>query len=253
MEKTVLPAGREIILTAFLVLFLSGVASASYPLVTDDTGTQGTGKYQLEVNAEYANDSGNTDTMFTSILSAGVRGDMDIVLTAPYHFLSEKEETGRRVRHNGLSDITIEAKWRFYEKEDTSLAVKPGVWLPTGDADKELGDGRPGYSIFFIVQKEKEPFTLLINLGYIRNRMELRDILHASFAAEYAATKRLTVVGNIAIETNPDRDSVVSPAFLISGVIYSVSKDFDLDCGIRTGLTRAEADYGLLAGLTYRF
>jgi hypothetical protein len=37
------------------------------------------------------------------------------------------------------------------------------------------------------------------------------------------------------------------------GVIYSVSEDFDLDCGTKAGLTRAEADYGLLAGLTYRF
>jgi hypothetical protein len=253
MQNTVLIAGREIVLTAFLVLFLSGVATASHPLITDDAGTEGTGKYQLEVNAEYANDSGNTDTALTSILSAGIRENMDIVLTAPYHFLSEKEETGSRVRHSGLSDITVEAKWRFYEKADMSLAVKPGVSLPTGDADRELGYGRPGYSIFFIAQKEKKPFILFINLGYVKNRMELRDILHASFAAEYAATKRLTVAGNIGIETNPDRDSDVSPAFLIGGVIYSVSEYFDLDCGIKTGLTRAEADYGLLAGLTYRF
>jgi hypothetical protein len=253
MRNTVLIAGREIVLTAFLVLFLSGMASASLPLITDDTGTQGTGKYQLEMDAEYANDSGNTDTALTSILSAGVRENIDIVLTAPYHFLSEKEDTGSRVRHNGLSDITVEAKWRFYEKEDRSLAMKPGVSFPTGDADRELGDGKPAYSIFFIAEKEKELFTLLINLGYIKNSVELRDVLNASLAVEYAATKRLTVVGNIGVGTNPDRDSDVSPAFLIGGVIYGVSEDFDLDCGIKTGITKAEADYGLLAGLTYRF
>jgi Putative MetA-pathway of phenol degradation len=253
MRKTILSAGRGIAVTALFFLFLSGAAFASHPLITDDPGTQGTGKYQLEVNGEYNNASGDTDTKLTAILSAGVRENIDIVLTAPYHFLSEKEESGSRIRHNGLSDITLEAKWRFYEKEGTSLALKPGVSLPTGDEAKGLGDGRPGYSVFFIAEKEKEPFTLLINLGYIRNRLELRDILHASFAAEYAATKRLTVVGNIGIETNPDRDSNISPAFLIGGVVYNLYENFDLDCGIKTGLTRAEADYGLLAGLAYRF
>jgi hypothetical protein len=32
-------------------------------------------------------------------------------------------------------------KWRFYEKDGLSFAIKPGIILPTGEEDKGLGDG----------------------------------------------------------------------------------------------------------------
>lgn len=44
--KRVLPVIAAVVLT-------SGTAFAAHPLITDDTGTQGQGKFQLEVNGEW--------------------------------------------------------------------------------------------------------------------------------------------------------------------------------------------------------
>ena len=236
-----------------VVLLWSGLAFAAHPLITDDTGTQGKGKFQFEVNGEYVNDNGNSVTEIAAIFSAGITDNLDLVVGMPYQFLRTKDEDGDRTTENSISDTSIELKWRLYEKEGLSFALKPGVTFPTGKDEKGLGDGRASYSLFFITTKEMEPFTLHLNLGYIKNRTELRDIRHYSLAGEYKPVKDLRIVANIGGETNADRGSNVHPIFLLGGVIYSFRENIDMDFGIKTGLNKAEADYAVLAGLTYRF
>jgi len=237
----------------FLVTLFAGRALAAHPLITDDTGTQGAGKLQLEVNGEYANDNGNSETTLGVTLSAGVRETIDIVLGVPYVFITEKDDAGDRVHENGLSDMSLELKWRFYEQDGLSLALKPGVAVDAGDEDKGLGEGKPSYGLYLIATRELDPFTVHANIGYILNRKEMRNIWHYSLAAEYAAAKNFRIVGNIGGETNPDKESTVHPLFLLGGVIYNISESLDVDCGLKTGLNKAEADYSLLAGMTYRF
>ena len=63
--KYVLPAITAVILT-------SGTAFAAHPLITDDTGTQGQGKFQLEVNGEFGHDREKLDGVETIESSAGL-------------------------------------------------------------------------------------------------------------------------------------------------------------------------------------
>ena len=237
---------------ALTFLFVSN-SYAVHPLITDDTGTQGKGKFQLEVNGEYSNDNGNTTTEISATFSAGIRDNIDLVVRLPYQFLRNKGEEGIKTSDNGISDMSIELKWRFYEKDGLSLALKPGIIIPTGDENKGLSDGKMSYSLFLIKTKEMEPFTFHFNLGYTKNRKELRDIWHYSLAGEYKVTKPLRIVANVGGESNPDRGSHVHPLFLLGGLIYSVNENFDIDFGVKTGLNKAEADYTLLAGITLRF
>lgn len=65
--------------------------------------------------------------------------------------------------------------------------------------------------------------------------------------------ENLKAVGNIGIERNPDKGSKTDPAFILAGLIYSLSKDLDIDVGVKAGLNEAESDYTILAGLTWRF
>ncbi len=217
-----------------IVLLWSGLAFAAHPLITDDTGTQGKGRFQFELNGGYSNDNGNKETEVNTILSAGLRDNIDLVITAPYLFQNIEDGSSE----DGISDIGIEMKWRFYEKDGLSFALKPGIILPTGNENKGLGDGKTSYSLFFIATKEIEPLTIDLNLGYIKNRKDLRDIWHYSLAGEYRVTKPLRIVANIGGETNPDKESDINPAFLLGGIIYSVNENFDVDCGIKAGLPK---------------
>jgi hypothetical protein len=70
---------------------------------------------------------------------------------------------------------------------------------------------------------------------------------------EYAAMEKLTLVGNIGIEQNTDRNVNTHPAFILGGLIYSISEKVDIDFGIKAGLNEPETDYAVLAGIAWRF
>ncbi len=239
-------------LTLFIILPAVPVFAA-HPLITDDTGTQGRGKYQIELNAEYTSDSGSRETGIGASFSAGIADTVDIVLGVPFTTLRERDEAGDWQTEHGFSDISLELKWRFYEQKGLSLALKPGISLDTGSEERGLGEGTPSYSVFLVATQEFEPLTFHVNAGYIANRSDLRDILHLSVAAEYAVSHSFTLAGNIGGETNPDRESSVHPLFLLGGAIYHVSENFDIDAGIKAGLNKAEPDYAILTGIAYRF
>lgn len=235
------------------------VSYAAHPLITDDTGTQGKRNFQLELNSEFAHEDEDDATEdafeFASVLSYGLTDSVDVVLGIPYQFIRLKKD-GQKNTDNGLSDISLELKWRFYEKDGLSFALKPGVTLPTGDDDKGLGAGKATYSTFFITTKEIAPWAFHLNLGYIRNENkadERKNLWHASIASEYGLTEKLTLVGNIGSERNADRNVNTNPAFVLGGLIYSISENLDIDFGVKGGLNKPEADYSVLAGLAWRF
>lgn len=245
-------------ITILALFLMSSSVYAAHPLITDDTGTQGRGKFQVEVNGGYSRSDSNgvveTGTELAAAIAYGITDTLDLSAGLPYAFLSV-EEGGRTTREDGISDMDISMKWRFYETEGFSLAVKPGITLPTGDDEKGLGAGKVGMSVFFIATKELKPLVFHLNLGYIRNEndfAERKDLWHASLASEMGVVERLRLVLNTGIEQNPDRAST-APAFVLAGLIYSVADNLDIDGGLKLGLNNAEADYQLLAGITYRF
>ena len=248
------------------VLLLPASAWSAHPLITDDTGTQGKGKFQIEINGQYNSDTDtiagasvkSTGGQAATILSYGIVDSGDLVLSLPYLWSKVKEDGVITSDEEGISDATVEIKWRFFEEEGLSFALKPGISLPTGDENKGLGAGRTGYHVFLICSKEAAPWSLHANLGYSRNENsevvdELKDIWHASLAATYAVSKNLKIAANIGIERSPDKASDNDPAFLIGGLIYSLGEQFDIDAGVKSGVTSSETDLALMAGTTYRF
>jgi len=250
---------KKILLELLMIVVLAGTAFAAHPLITDDTGTQGKGKFQFELNGEYRHESedGATDntTAVAGMLSYGATDKLDIVLGIPYQSIRTKD-SGDTNSEDGISDVSIELKWRFYDSDGLSFALKPGTTFPTGDEGKGLGAGKMTYSMFFIATKEIKPWAVHLNLGYIRNENngdERKNLWHASVAGEVEVMKNLKVVGNIGIQRNTDRTVDIHPAFILGGVIYSITENFDIDFGIKGGLTKPEANYRVLTGITWRF
>jgi hypothetical protein len=240
------------------------VSYAAHPLITDDAGTQGKGKIQIEINSEFSRDKEKEGGVaikerggeLATIISYGITDNADIVLGIPYQWFRIKEDGDTVEKEDGISDISLELKWRFFEKDGLSLALKPGITLPTGDEDRGLGTGRVTYRLFFITTKEIKPWAFHLNLGYIRNENkvdERKDLWHLSLASEVEVTKDLKAVANIGIERNPDKSSNTHPAFILGGLIYSINENIDIDFGIKGGLNKPETDLTFLAGMALRF
>lgn len=247
------------------VIILSNVAYAAHPLITDDTGTQGKGKMQFEFIGKYEKDEENSITgkAFEAptipVFSYGITDSLDIVFGLP--FLSVRsEEWGSTSAVRGLGDASLELKARLYEADGVSLAVKPGISLPTGNENRGLGSGKLSYSTFFIATKEVEPWVFHFNAGYARNEYKLpleaqanrKHLWHISLASQVQVRKDLELVANIGMYRNPDRTSNISPSFGLLGFIYSLSEKVDLDIGFKSGFNKAEPDSALLAGVTWR-
>ena len=263
LKKTLLYAG--------MALFISTQAFASMPLVTDDTGTQGKGRFQLELGAASLRDREDVDGAAlrqtgeeaSAILSCGLADRVDLVATLPWSWNSIEEEGTASSDINGAGDLSLQLKWRFFESENggVSLALRPGVTLPTGNEHLGLGNGMASGNVMLIATKSAKPLCMHLNLGYTRNEYRLesdrlasrRDIWHASLAGDLTVSAHLRVVADIGLETNPAKGEKDDPAYLIGGLIYKAADNIDLDIGVKSGLTEAETDRAILAGVTMRF
>ena len=256
---------KYVVLSVMGFFMMTSAAFAGHPLVTDDAGTQGKDKGQVEVGVSFFNDKDKVDeaTTFkaegggaTVGVTVGLLDNLDIILIVPYAWHTHDQNDTRMARADGLSDITFDAKWRFFEKDGWALALKPGISLPSGDEDKGLGAGRSTYRIFLIGTKEFEPVAFHANVGYIRNEnnMEARkDLWHASVAAEVKVIKGLKLLANVGMERNPDPATDNYPAFALGGISYDISERITVDAGIKYGLTSPETDWTYLTGLTIKF
>jgi hypothetical protein len=268
------------VLSLFASVFIFPTSAfAAHPLVTDDTGTQGKGKYQIEVNSEFTYEKERqynpdeekwetkkeTGGELATVLSYGITDNTDIVLGLPYQWKKTRIDgivtTDKAEQGDGIADMSLEVKWRFYEKDGFSLAFKPGITLPTGDEKKGLGNGRASYGIVFITTKEIEPWAFHLNLGYTYSSYKLqadrdanrKGIWHISIASEVEIIKDLKAVANIGIERNPDKTSNTHPAFILGGLIFSISDNIAIDFGVKGGLNKPETDLTFLAGIAFKF
>ena len=252
----------KIVLLLSLLAFhfsFSGVSYAAIPLITDDTGTQGRGNFQLEIFGEYGHDREGIITTKTSDLSAtltyGIIETVDIVLGIPYQAWSS-DDSEFLAKWSGIADLSLEAKWRFYEKQGLSLALKPGFTIPTGDAEKGLGAGRPTYHLFFIATKQMKPWEFDMNVGYLYNENtagERKNIWSASLDAQVEVVRDLKVALDVGVATNPDSSSNTPPAYILGGLIWSIRENLDIGLGVKGGLTKPETDISVRGGITLRF
>ncbi|MBN1382943.1 MAG: transporter [Deltaproteobacteria bacterium] len=256
---------KHLILCTAGFLMMTTVAFAGHPLVTDDTGTAGKGNGQVEIGVAFFHDKDEVDEATTIEAKGGETAvgfavgfleNLDIVLGVPYIWFHVDENDVCMDREDGLSDISLDLKWRFFERDGWSVALKPGISLPTGDDDKGLGAGRAAYRMFFISTKEFEPAAVHLNLGYIRNENkadERLDLWHVSVAAEVEVVKDLKLLSDVGVERSPVKGSDNHPSFALAGLSYDVSERITLDMGIRFGLTSSEDDVQYLVGMTINF
>lgn len=260
------------ILTLSLLAALSLLASpsrAAHPLATDDAGTQGAGRRQLELTAEHGRDasaSGGPSAVAHAGeaalgLAVGLSGTVDLLLALPTAWSRSRLDGALVHDQAGFADAALEVKWRFFERGGFSAAVKPRLSLPTGDPRAGLGTGRPGYGLTLIASQGAGPVTLHANAGWSRADFVLPEDAAAkrpegwcaSLAAAARVAKGLQLVADVGAGSPAARDATTWPAFAILGAVWTPRAALDLDFGVRAGLNGPETDLALLAGAAVRF
>jgi len=239
-----------------LPCLLPAGAWAAHPLTTEDTGTQGEGNWQLEINADRARarETNHSTLTANATLTRGLGDNIDVGLNLPWQQLQSGDDP--RQTDRGPGDVSVFLKWRLYDQGKTSLALKPVLNIPTGDADKGLGADRSQAGITGVAQWGNEIFSVFANAGYLYadNRTgDRKDILNTSGAAAWKFAERFQLVGEIGASSNCDPDAAKWPAFANIGLIYSPTEKIDLDIGYRHGLNKPADLYSYSAGVTLRW
>lgn len=245
-------------LFTLLILFAPHALFSQMPMITDDTGTQGRGCFQAELsNGMGINNEHRCSEKITEIapvLTYGISGKVDLVFCAPYIFQEILQDSVSN-RVNGFSDISFETKYTFLKKDLISLAIKPGLSVPTGNHSYGLGSGKFSASLFIITSLNFKKLALHSNIGYLQNANrhgEAFNIWHFSCAGDYPVYDKLHVVLNTGLERNPDKAIDIPPAFGLAGLYFFITPDFEFSAGYKSGFTEPETNHAFLFGLTLR-
>ena len=266
-----------VIVNSSFCLLPSTLGWAAHPFVTDDTGTQGKGNWQLELQGDLLRSDRTADTgsgpveqkrklnSFVPVLSYGIVDNIDIQVGLSYLRLYTSENGVVTEDEHGVSDSTLEIKWRFFEAGAFSLALKPGVLLPTGDEAKGLGTGKTSWGVALLATYEAEPWTFLGNIAYSKARFKLpqdaadneSNLWRVSGGLSYAVARDVRLVSEAGLRRNELKNDPFTPdrtsQFGMIGIIYSPSKNMDFDAGFRKNFNDAEFEKAFLVGATFRW
>lgn len=130
----------------------------------------------------------------------------------------------------GPGDIDVELKFRLHKETKylPILSFAPNVYLPTGNANRGLGNGRAWYYFPLIVQKKIESWTTYAEAAYIINHAPgLHNHFFAGWVLQKNLSNKITLGGEIFTET---RSSFYSPAYTLLnlGGYYNFTKNTSL-------------------------
>jgi hypothetical protein len=227
-------------------------ATAGHPMLTEDTGTQGTGNAELEFGQSWSETHGARAFVFQPQLSYGLTPTLDLIVQPSWLANSSAGSGGV----HGVGDTNVDAKWRFYGAAPLSLGIRAGAAVATSQHGLGAPKGTLSTHALLIATFDAAPFTLDANLGYLHAAATpgaRRDLLHLSLAANYALTEHVILLVDADVDSNPSRGEGRNPAVLLTGMIYTMASGLDLDIGYRAGLNRAAPAHEWLLGLTYRW
>jgi hypothetical protein len=232
----------------------AGAANAAHPLISEDTGTQGTGTFELELGNSFTRDAGVRVYEFDPQLSYGVVDTVDLIVRPSW--LSASQPLIDNGERHGLGGTTLDFKWRFYEQGNLSVGTRAGLDLPT--AARGLGFRTLTAHALLVATLELTPVTVTSNIAYQRlpdtdDVDARRNIVRLSTAGIWAINEQVKLVADIAAFSPARSGRTTWPANGLIGIIATVKKDFDVDAGYETRLNHVAVDHVLLVGATVRW
>jgi hypothetical protein len=234
-------------------LIVSAPARASHPLISEDTEVLEKGGFEFEVHGEHAHVDGSQgierpgSLLFK--LGYGLTETVAVEVELPY-----LREIDDGVVKEGRADLVVAAKWRFYEKNGFSMAVKPEIALPTGE--EELRGDHVRWAATLSAAYDFGRIELLGNLAYAHNPNdsgERSSLRRQSIAARFAATSKLKLVADLVRQSTLDPESAPYARELVLGATYALTAAIDLGLGFKKWLNDVADDQGVRAGIKLRW
>jgi hypothetical protein len=145
------------------------VTVGSPPMHTEDTGTAGNGKWEVNIGleGEWGNGESRVDAPMLDI-DYGVGERLQVAYEVSYAFVRGNGEIGDERTHvRGVGDSTFGVKYRFYdnEKRGVSLAVHPRVRVRSPGADLEMSEGGTTIVLPLVLTREFEGVSTSAGVG----------------------------------------------------------------------------------------
>ena len=190
------------------------------PLVTDDTGTPGHNKWEINLAHTRNNTKLEDAEEFSIDANYGLGEKTQLNIIIPHTYINRDERNN--VSH--LGDIQLAVKYRFIDESDWFFSVSstPTISFPTGNHRSKLD--------FFLpleVDKQIKGLYIGTQVGYNIHRNDgVENELFYGFFSEYPVCKKIDVLGEVfgsfAKHTKTD-----SPLFNV-GFRYKINKLFSI-------------------------
>lgn len=241
---TSLPKGGEIVLfyplptekkvdvmrSPFLLLFVficlmfelpfKPLIGGDKPLVTDDTGTPGHNKWEINLAYTRFNTIDEKATGFVVDANYGLGERTQLNLVIP-HTSIDHDEDGE---DSGLGDIQFGTKYRFADETDwfLSISATPTIFMPTGNERTT-----PDFFLPLEFDRHIKFFYIGSQIGYlIHGEKDENNELFYGFFAEHPVYEKIDVVGEVFGFIKEHEET--NPPLFNAGFRYRFSKLFSV-------------------------
>lgn len=247
-------------------------AHAFFPFVTDDTGTQGQGGNQIELNYEFVKE--HNDELDLEGRVIGTASGTANALPASYTFgITDNVDVfvglARQTSPvNGWLNTEIGAKWVFAGDQSAgwSVAIKPTLLLPVSKnmQDQGLGNAKTNVGLTLVGSLMADRHELHLNLDYTSNQyattadseQQRKSLWRVSAAPVYVINDQWKAGIDVGFETNPTYSSQYQ-AFGEIGIQYAPLENLQIGLGLigATGLNSSGNgwSYAITTGVAYQF
>ncbi len=245
------------LLIFYAIIFQGLTAFAGHPLGTEDSGTLGRGRAEMEFNFEAGKFRKDKEYTIGNILTLGVVDRLDFSVEYSYLFLRPKDG----VDVDGFGDTGLFLKWSIPlpATPNAQAGIKLGAIVPSGDENRGTGSGAKDYEGRFILERGIDVHKIFVNLAYLLTGdrpggVNPGDLFRASLAVETEASGRggFATVAEIEYETaeSSGAEDIVS---VLGGLIFSLTERSDLSFGVKSTLRGSGPDVLFTSGLTIGF
>jgi hypothetical protein len=210
-------AKKQSVLGFALMLGTISLAHAGPPFMTDDPEPLESGHSEAYIFS-MVDKAPDANAMVVPAFEYNNAPAPDLHLHIVVPFLATRPNDGSNTY--GLGDIEVGVKYRFVHESDSrpQVGVFPMLELPTGDAEKELGNGRAWGMIPLWLQKSWGSWTTYGGGGVALNSAPgMKNYVFGGWLLQRAISDSLILGGELFYQGAPSEDVGRSTFFNVGG------------------------------------